>query len=99
MRINKSSFVRLHDIMILQISLQRSESERSEHYLCFFYSKVTSVFRRARNKWKKNSARFVQIFAVDKEMLYFHAFERILGAHQISEHWQLFTTRSYSRIK
>ena len=33
----------LHDIMILQISLQRSESERSEHYLCFFYSNVTSV--------------------------------------------------------
>ena len=35
----------LHDIMILQISLQRSE-----YYFCFFYSDVISVSRRARSK-------------------------------------------------
>ena len=54
----------LHDIMILQISLQKTEFERSEHYLCFFYSNITSVSRRAKNKWKKDSARFAETFAV-----------------------------------
>ena len=42
--------------MILEISLQKSESERSEHYLCFF---ILMFY-----KWKKNNARFAQIFAV-----------------------------------
>ena len=41
----------LHDIIILQISLQKSKSKRSEHYLSFCYSNATSVSRtRARNE-------------------------------------------------